>query len=189
MDDNKNLKNVPEFNYDEIMKNVKGIEGKTENNRRKAMLYMIAFGILLLSVLLASSYAYFSVDTTNTNRLGNITSSIDCLGVVYSEENAISLDNNAPVTDAYALANYTPVTITVTNQCSNSTFYYLTFSSLANSTGYIPDSKINIAADKKTGNESFYRVVNPKFVSYLTEIPSADTLNTVITNDLNRIQY
>ena len=153
---------------------------------RKTMLYMIAFGILFLSVLLASSYAYFNVDTTNTNRLGNITGSIDCLGVVYSESGTIILNNEAPVTDQYALANYTPVTITVTNNCSNSTFYYLTFSSLANATGYIPDSKINIAVDKKTGNESYYRVVNPKFVSNLTSIASTDNLNIILTSDLNR---
>ena len=153
---------------------------------RKTMLYMIAFGILFLSLLLASSYAYFNVDTTNTNKLGNIVGNIDCFGVVYYESETIGLDNSTPVTDEYALANYTPVTITVTNNCSNSTFYYLTFSSLANSTGYIPDNKINIAVDKKTGNESYYRVVNPKFVSNLTSIASTDTLNTLLLADLNR---
>ncbi len=153
---------------------------------RKTMLYMIAFGILFLSLLLASSYAYFNVDTTNTNKLGNIVGNIDCFGVVYYESGTIGLDNSTPVTDEYALANYTPVTITVTNNCSNSTFYYLTFSSLANSTGYIPDNKINIAVDKKTGNESYYRVVNPKFVSNLTSIASTDTLNTLLLADLNR---
>ena len=186
---NINKNSVPDnVSEEEILKNIHNMEkgSSNVNNKRRNMIYIIIFGILLLSILFSASYAYFSVDTTNTNKLGNIIGNIDCVGVVYSESDTISLENNYPVTDEYALANYTPVTVTVTNNCSASTFYYLTFSSLANNTGYIPDNKINIAADKKTGNESFYRVINTKFVSYLTEIPSADTLNTVLTNDLNR---
>ena len=194
MDDNKNLKNVPEFNYDEIVKNVKEIEnnGKeilnasNDNSKRKNLIYIIIFGILLLSILFSASYAYFSVDTTNTNKLGNITSTIDCIGVIYSETNTISLENTYPVTDEYALANYTPVTITVTNNCSAQLFYYFTITSLSNATGYIPDNKVSLALDKKNNNSAFSREQNPKFVSYLNKVPSSDILNTTLLADLNR---
>ena len=186
---NINKNSVPDnVSEEEILKNIHNMEkgSSNVNNKRRNMIYIIIFGILLLSILFSASYAYFSVDTTNTNKLGNIIGNIDCVGVVYSESGTIDLDNSTPVTDEYALANYTPVTVTVTNNCSNQQSYYFTFSSLANATGYIPDNKVNIAVEKRTGNNSFYRIVNPKYVSYLVEVPETNSFKSTLMADLNR---
>ena len=86
-----------------------------EKNKRKNLMYIIIFGILFLLVLLSATYAYFTANTSNTNSTLTINGSIDCLNITYSETNVINLSNKYPITDEYALANLTPVTVTVTN--------------------------------------------------------------------------
>ena len=116
----KTLKNVPnKASKKEILKIIENNnQNKEKHNKRRNMIYIIIFGILLLAIIIAASYAYFLIGTANVNNLGNISATIECLNISIDEDHPISLENQYPISDEYALANLIPVTISVTNNCS-----------------------------------------------------------------------
>ena len=154
--------------------------------KKKNNIYLIVFVTLLFS-LIGATYAYFRVNTTNDTTLGGVIGKIECLDITYSESNIIELDNQYPITDEYALDNLTPLTVTVTNNCTNEQEpidYVLTYTSLSENTGYIPDSKIRILVKRQKGSNEEKTSILPTYVNNLENLTSGTTY-TMLSNDLN----
>ena len=160
---------------------------------RKALLIIIGLLILLL-LSIQVAHAYYTVRTTSSETLGTIKSNIDCIDISYSETGDISLNAKYPVTDEYALANFTPVTVTVTNNCTSgidNVPYVLALTTLSNGTGYIPDNKVKTSVKRTINSGPKGTLINADYVSNLSPIPTGNTL-TYLTNDLtsrNNVNY
>ena len=155
---------------------------------KKNSVYLIVFFTLLLLVLFGASYAYFSVNTSSDNTLGRITSNIDCIDISYSEDNVIDLENAYPIEDEYALNNLTPVTVTVTNNCSTNLGdlnYTLALTTLRNNEGFIDDDQIRILTKRKKGSYGESTLLDVDYVSNLDEIEEGN-VKTYLLTELNR---
>ena len=141
-----------------------------------AILFLIGIGV---------SYAYFSVEVETLESLTTINAKTACLDVSLTEANTISLSNQAPIKDADA-ENLTPVTVTVTNNCTTGEdiYYSLLFTSLKNSSGYVPDNKARILVKRNLANagEQVFKVTD--YVSNLTNI-SSGAMYTYVMNKMN----
>ena len=103
--------------------------------------YKITLGILtimiLVTITIGTSYAYYSVtsEQTNPNELNTV-----CFDVSYEEgSNSINLEKAYPMSETNALASLTPYTFTVRNNCTseNSTKainYMVTLNTLTSTT-------------------------------------------------------
>ena len=149
----------------------------------KNITYLIVFIVLLLVIISSMSYAYFRVNTSSESTIGGIIGNTECLDISYSESNVIDLDNQYPITDEYALNNLIPVTITVTNNCTNSINYVLTNTSLSENTGYIEDNKMRISVKRQKENSEEKTIVSPIYLTELENLTSGNTY-TMLTNDL-----
>lgn len=157
-----------------------------KESKKKNMVLIIVFGILLIAIIFSASYAYFRVNTSSNGTLSNISGTLECLDITYSEENVINLSNQYPMADEYALNNLTPLTVTVTNNCSaniEAVNYVLTYTSLSENTGYIPDNKMKVAVRRKIDTNTEKTAILPSYVSDLETLTSGTTY-TMLTNDL-----
>lgn len=180
----KTLKNVPnKASKKEILKIIENNnQNKEKHNKRRNMIYIIIFGILLLAIIIAASYAYFLIGTANVNNLGNISATIECLNISIDEDHPISLENQYPISDEYALANLIPVTISVTNNCStnlNDINYTLTLTSLSDATGYISDSKIRTYITRNLNNAGLETLKSANYLNTLNVVSSGNIYNSV----------
>ena len=163
---------------------------------RKYLVYVIVFVLLLIVLTAAGTYAYFKIQITSQS--GTVVGmAFDCMDITYSEENTINLEGQYPISDEYALENLTPLTITVTNNCSYNEEpinYILTLTSLSNNVGYIPDNKMRIAVKKQlegssvSGNRwSEEVIVKPQsYLNSLTSINSGFVYSQIMGSLSNR---
>ena len=159
---------------------------KKESNF-KYLFYAIVLVVILIGITIAITYAYFNVSTSKSSTLSNINATMECIDIDYSEVGTISLDYNYPITDTFALANITPVTVTVTNNCtstSSSIPYTLAITSLKGSVGYLSDGTIRFNVSRKVGSgaESTFKSTN--YLNSLSKLTSGNTY-TYLMNDLN----
>lgn len=139
------------------------------------LLYAIVLVILLIAATFAVTFAYYKVNTDFDTTLVNVSSTLECIDLSLSDSGtSIELSHNYPITDSLAQesGSVTPVTVTVTNNCSEAKQYTLALSTLAltNSTSsYIEDSKIRYKVTKN--NATF------KNVDYLSNLGTVSTSN------------
>lgn len=153
----------------------------------KFLFYIIVGVVLLIGITLVATYAFFTVTTTKTSTLGNINSATECINVSYSETGKISLDYNYPISDSFALSKITPVTVTVTNNCTNNASaipYTLAITSLKKSSGYISDSAIRLNVSRKVGSNAESTLKSTNYLNSLTSLTSGNAY-TYLMNDLN----
>ena len=154
-------------------------------SRKKAL---IVIGVLLLIAIgIGTSYSYFQVNTTYDGTLSVINGNLSCLDITYNEQNTLNLTNQYPVTDDWALANMTPVTVTVTNNCVNTTDrinYTLALTTLKNSTGYILDNQVRAHVKRTLPNDTEKIFKQTDYLSNYNVLPSGNALD-YITQDLS----
>jgi len=154
------------------------MENKVSKNKKSLIIYTVISVIVLLSVVIAITYAYYNFDPEKPSTLVNVSSSLECIDLVLSDNNtSIGLSNNYPVTDEYVKENnLTPLTVTVTNNCSTPKQYTLALSTIAKTSdidNYIYDSKIRYRVDKNNENYKGY-----DYLSNLTRISDTSKLYT-----------
>ncbi len=162
-----------------------------ETNQRnekmsKYILLAVLFVVGLIGLGVTVTYAYFKASTSYDSTLGNVSGSLECINISYSEEGAIGLDYNYPISDAFALDNIRPVTVSVTNNCSsnvNAVNYALTLTTLNNGSNYIEDSKIRTNIKRKIGTGSETTFKNTSYLNSLTPLTSGNAY-TYLTEDL-----
>jgi len=123
-----------------------------EKKNKYYALYVIILVILLVVITIGITYAFFSINVTNSGSKTGVQTSAACIDITYSETDTINLDYNYPISDDYALNNVKPVTIKVENKCTNNNEninYTLAITSLSNDEGFIDDSKIRIYVERQ----------------------------------------
>ena len=156
-------------------------------NVKKNLLYIVIGILVLICITIAATYAYFAIDTAKSQTLGNLAAAAECIDIEYSEANTIDLDYEYPITDAYALENVTPVTVTVTNKCSNNTEninYTLALTTLTKDSNYISDDKMRINVKSKLGSANETTLVSTNYLNSLTSLTSGNAY-TYLQADLN----
>jgi len=154
--------------------------------KRNYILYAVLFVIILILSALAITFAFFDA-TNEATGTTNAQMSLDCINISYNEEDIINLDYQYPVSDEYAISNIQPVTVTVENHCSNNIdaiSYAITLSSLANATGFIPDTKVRVYATKQINNGTENVIQIPSYLSDVSIINDSYILSN-LTTDLN----
>lgn len=162
-----------------------------ENTEKKEHLrkYFFLAMVLVLCVIVLGvtvTYAYFKVSTTNDSTLADVSASLECVDISYSEENTINLDYDYPISDDYALANVSPVTVKVTNNCTKNVKnvnYVLALTTLNNGSNYIEDSKMRLAVKRQLGTNSETTFIATDYLSNLTKLTSGNAY-TYLTEDL-----
>ena len=142
--------------------------------------------LILIAINLTVSYSYFSVNTTHDNTLSTISGHVNCLDITYEEQNSLNLSGQYPVSDEWALANMTPVTITVENNCENTDErlnYTLALSTLRNATGFINDNQIRMHLKRTMYGDTEKIFKNTDYVSSLNQLEPGNALD-FITQDL-----
>ena len=133
------------------------IEESNNSGIRSYIAYAIVFVTLLIVLTAGATYAFFKVNSSDFSTSSTINSTMDCLNISYSETGTIDLDYQYPITDTFALQdnNVEPITVTVTNNCTNnggSINYTLALTSLSEDSGYIPDNKMRVNVKRKILN-------------------------------------
>ena len=102
------------------------------NIKTSTKITLIALGILLvLSLLVGASYAYYIVNVSQTNK--NVVKS-SCLNLsISNEENVIKLEKQIPIMNEEG-KNLTPYTFTINNTCNSMIGYSLNLEELEGST-------------------------------------------------------
>ena len=158
------------------------IEVQEKEEKVNYLLYAILFVIILILATVAVTYAYFKFNVSNDTTLVNVSSSLECINLSLSDNGtSIGLSHKYPITDELATTDttITPVTVTVTNNCSEAKKYTLSLSTigLTNSlTSYIEDNKIRYQVLK---NDTVY-----KSADYLSNLGLVSTSNQAY-NDLS----
>ena len=133
------------------------------------------------------SYAYVSL-LNNEEKEANasITGKTDCIDIELSDNNPSGLTYNYPITDTFATTgeNIKPVTITLTNRCTEATKsvnYSVILTSLAKSAeSYITDEKIKVMVKKGSAN-----LIETKYLSELTSIGSGKSTYNLLMKKLD----
>ncbi len=152
-----------------------------KQNKSKSTYYVmhaLLIVILLLVIGISLSYAYVESDSQNNFNSYTATSSVPCVNLTYSESGVIQLTDQIPVNDEKG-SQLSPLTITVTNSCSNPVKYSLFMTSLTNGGNYIEDSKIKIKVESQSTN------VGPSMVSSLSQINSGNVTYNQLNSNLS----
>ena len=179
------------------------VDSKTVNNKHKITKVDIILGLILVVIIfliiLLFSYAHFQVETINNMTSATVQGDFECLDVSFNQTGAINLNKNYPVTDDYALANFTPIEATITNNCStNAVNYVLSLSSIylksANyDTGYIPDTKIRVKTLKQVGTNAESSLKGPIYLNTLSQLDNNSNsykyINNFYKTDSNYTNY
>lgn len=155
------------------------------NNSKKYVFYAVLLVVCVIFLGITATYAFFKVSVSNDDTLANVNATLDCINVSYSESGVISLNDPYPVSDTYALGK-TPVTVTVTNNCSanvQNVNYTLALTTLRNATGYIEDSKIRTNVKRKLADASETTIKNTGYLNTLTPLTTGNAYDFLI-NDL-----
>jgi len=110
--------------------------------------YALVFVAILIVATVAVTFAYYKINVDYDSTLVNVSASLECIDLSLSDNNTtLGLSYNYPITDTLAQqsGSVTPVTVTVTNNCSDAKAYTLALSTIGLSTtldSYIEDSKI-----------------------------------------------
>jgi len=115
--------------------------------KRKLFVYISLAVVILLIITFSITYAYFKINISYDKTPINIISTVECVDLNIAEGTTdIALTYNYPISDELALnGGATPVTVTITNNCSSEIKYSLVLSTLTKETeqsNYIDDSKI-----------------------------------------------
>ena len=171
------------------------MNNKKNKNKHKLSKINLILGLILLVVvfliILLFSYAHFKVNTNNNATASTVQTDFACLDVSFNQTGAINLNKNYPVTDAYALANFTPITATITNNCSSEQVnYVLSLSSIYlkadnYDTSYIPDSKIRVKALKQVGTNTESTLKDTRYLSELSTLDSTSKSYKYISSFYN----
>jgi biopolymer transport protein ExbD len=171
------------------------VNNKKKKNKHKLSKINLILGLILLVVvfliILLFSYAHFKVNINNNATASTVQTDFACLDVSFNQTGAINLNKNYPVTDAYALANFTPITATVTNNCSSEQVnYVLSLSSIYlktdnYDTSYIPDSKIRVKALKQVGTNTESTLKDTRYLSELSTLDSTSKSYKYISSFYN----
>lgn len=146
-----------------------------KESKANYLLYLIVLVIILIVATFAITFAYYKVNVSSVTTLVNINSTLECIDLDLSNNGTnISLSHNYPITDKLAetSGSITPVTVTVTNNCSDSKKYTLALSTMASSSAtsdYIEDNKIRYKVLKN--NSTF------KSIAYLNSLSKVSTSN------------
>ena len=152
---------------------------------RKIDIILILILIMIIALIgLLFSYARFHVESINDTTTTTIRGTFECLDVNYNEEGVIGLNKNYPVTDAYALENFTPINVTITNNCSSEATpinYTMSLATIYEKTKnyveeYIPEGKIKIKVLKNVGAGTEYTKYNINYLSNIDKF-STDSLS------------
>ena len=139
------------------------------------LLYLIVLVVILIVATFAITFAYYKVNVSSATTLVNINSTLECIDLDLSNNGSnISLSYNYPITDALAetSGSITPVTVTVTNNCSSSKKFTLALSTMELPIApveYIEDNKIRFKVLK---NNSTY-----KSAAYLSSLSAVGSSN------------
>ncbi len=153
---------------------------KEENKEGKVKSY-IYYIIILVAVLIISAvsvtYAYVSLLNNEDNEANtSITGKTDCIDIqLDSNGSATGLTYNYPITDDFATTgeNVKPITITLTNKCteimsSDGIDYTVALTTLSKTdANYIPDTDIKIKATSTSGTSD---VISTSLLSNVTKI-------------------
>ena len=151
-------------------------KNKTKFYIINAMLLVVLIGIIGIS----ASYAFINV-TTSTTEFTNpkINSSIECVDLTYNETAVINLDHKYPLTDTQG-AQEKPLTVTITNSCSNEVVYSLVISSLTkDGTDFMNDNQVKIKVEKNSAEQ-----IQTKILSELTTVDANSNAYKYLTTDL-----
>ena len=67
--------------------------------------YILVLVLILVIGIISATYAFFQIDTTDTNASSHITATTECFDITFediSDEGVNNLDINYPITDEYA---------------------------------------------------------------------------------------
>ncbi len=157
------------------------------NHQKKVFIVTLLFALILISLSVFVSFAYMAVSTTGFATNPTVKNTTACLDVNYSESGTINLNYQYPISDAYALANVVPVTITVTNTCTSGDAinYVLAFTSLsknhvnASDPYYIPDNKMRIQVKRSLNGASQTVLESADYLSTLLTVSGTNTINYI----------
>lgn len=149
------------------------MKNKIKSISKVDIILAIILLLIISLVVMLFSYARFYVQGVNNATTTTIQGTFDCLELSTNQTGVLTLNKNYPVTDNYALANFTPVTITMTNNCSASTAaipYILSLATLYQktldyNTLYIPANKVRVKILKTVGTEAETTKVDTNFLS------------------------
>lgn len=164
------------------------IESKEKTNW-KYLIYVITFVLVLIVVAVAVTYAYFLITTSKEESISEVNAQMACMDFTYSETNTIELEYLWPISDEFALANLTPVTITVTNNCENSEDsinYVLALTNgviAAEEEMFLKGDTIRIYATKKVDTNEEEELIKTDYLNSLTVLEpgnAADYVNAYL---------
>jgi surface protein len=162
---------------------------KEKKFSKRNILLLIIFLMIVALVWLGGTYAFFRVSTGYDDTLSNVNIEFqDCLDVTYSESNVINLSNQYPISDSYALANLTPATVSITNNCEVSLNYTLVLTSLSNDPvaqndpEYIPDDAMKISLKYSDDGETYETLKSPRYLYDVSTVGSSTALYTYLMN-------
>lgn len=152
---------------------------------KKTDLILVVILILIIALIgILFSYARFHVDAINNATTTTIKGTFECLDVNYNQDGVLSLNKNYPVSDAYALENFTPINVTITNNCSSETTpvdYALSLSTIYQklknyADDYISADKIRMKVLKTVGAEAEETIFD---VNYLNKSKKFGESNSI----------
>ena len=158
---------------------------KLDKNKRIIIVGVIV--LIISAIAISATYAFFKIATDKGNTLTEVGAYAECFDINYGSENNINLDYQYPITDEFALENVEPVTITVTNNCTNNVKaipYTLAITSLINDNS-IPDSAIRMYVKKQVGTSAEGIVVDKGYLSDVSKI-STGLIYDYLMADLNK---
>lgn len=140
------------------------------------LIYIIGAVFILIVLTITGTYAYYKVSTTGSGSTVKATASMECVDMSLSSSTNLNLlSYNYPITDSIATTsgNITPVTVTVTNNCSASANYSIALTSMYSGTdsSYIADNQIRY---KMLKNNAAH-----KGVGYLSSVTQAGTSSQI----------
>lgn len=167
------------------------MKNSQKNNSVTYLIYIIILVAFLVVITISATYAYFKVDVTKTQTMGNLSAAIDCIDISYSETDIIDLDYNYPISDDYAMTNIVPVTIKVANKCINNTEhlnYTLSLTALSNTdtedVKYITNDKIRLSVKRTLDSDAETTFKEVNYLSNLTPLTSGNAYS-YLTGDLD----
>ena len=141
-----------------------------KNSKINYLIYAVFFVIILSILAITGAYAYYKVNVDYDETLSGIESSLECIDLSLDSQSLLSLSYNYPITDELAMrdGSITPVSVTVTNNCSTAKKYTLSLATMTKSgTTYIDDAKIRYKVVK---NDSDFKGIDYlSTISKLTE--------------------
>ncbi len=145
------------------------------------LLYAIVFVVILILGTFAVTYAYFQFNVEHDSTLADINASLECINLSLSEGTTdIGLTYDYPITDSKATSGgATPVTVTVTNNCTDAKNYTLSLSTMAltsSTSSYIEDNKIRYQVVK---NSTTYKGID--YLSNLSVVSSSNQAYSDLT--------